>query len=70
MGCDGIWEVKTNGDMVDWVRRRLGEPKDPKFKQLKDITEELLDELVSKDSGNQYGMDNMSAILIKFNKKK
>jgi hypothetical protein len=32
--------------------------------------EDLLDELVSKDSGNQYGMDNMSAILIKFDKKK
>lgn len=64
MGCDGIWEVKTNSDMVEWVRRRLDN------KSLKDITEELLDELVSKDSGNQYGMDNMSAILIKFNKKK
>ncbi len=24
---------------------------------------------MSKDSGNQYGMDNMSAILIRFNKK-
>ncbi len=30
------------------------------------IVEELLDELVSRDSGNQYGMDNMSAILIRF----
>jgi hypothetical protein len=37
---------------------------------LQNIVEDLLDELVSKDSGNQYGMDNMSAILIKFVKKK
>ena len=37
---------------------------------LKEIVEELLEELISKDSGNQYGMDNMSAILIRFNKKK
>jgi predicted Zn-dependent protease len=50
--------------MVEWIKRRI------ETKTLKDITEELLDELVSKDSGNQYGMDNMSAILIKFNKKK
>jgi len=34
------------------------------------IVEDLLDELISRDSGNQYGMDNMSAILIKFDKKK
>lgn len=67
MGCDGIWEVKTNSDMTEWVRKRL---ENSKNKQLNTITEELLDELVSKDSGNQYGMDNMSAILIKFNKKK
>ena len=49
--------------MVDWVKGRLDR------KEFKVICEELLDELVSKDSGNQYGMDNMSAILIRFNKK-
>jgi len=32
----------------------------------KAIVEALLEELISKDSGNQYGMDNMSAILIRF----
>lgn len=21
MGCDGIWEVKSNAEMVEWVRR-------------------------------------------------
>jgi serine/threonine protein phosphatase PrpC len=65
MGCDGIWEVKSNGEMVDWIKKRL-----ESNIELKNITEELLNELISKDSGNQYGMDNMSAILIKFNKKK
>jgi hypothetical protein len=49
--------------MVDWVKARLEKRK------FETICEELLDELVSKDSGNQYGMDNMSAILIKFTKK-
>jgi hypothetical protein len=51
--------------MVDWVRRRLEKNILPQ-----NITEDLLEELVSKDSGNQYGMDNMSVILIKFKPKK
>ena len=64
MGCDGIWEIKQNHEMVEWVRRRIDNRK-----PLDAILEELLDELLSKDSGNQYGMDNMSAILVKFDKK-
>lgn len=51
--------------MVDWVKSRL-----ERDVAIDKIVENLLDELVSKDSSNQYGMDNMSAILIKFNKKK
>lgn len=49
--------------MVNWVKNKLDN------RDFKLICEDLLDELVSKDSGNQYGMDNMSAILIKFAKK-
>ena len=48
--------------MVDWVKARLDK------KRFETICEELLDELVSKDSGNQYGMDHMSAILIRLHK--
>ena len=22
MGCDGIWQVKTNSEMVDWIKKR------------------------------------------------
>lgn len=51
--------------MIDWVSRRINSEKPSDT-----IVEELLDELVSKDNGNQYGMDNMSAILIRFDKKK
>lgn len=65
MGCDGIWQVKTNSQMLDWVSKRID-----RQVPSQSIIEELLEELVSKDSGNQYGMDNMSAILIKFDKKK
>lgn len=51
--------------MVDWINKKLD-----KNEALTKIVEDLLDELISKDSGNQYGMDNMSAILIRFQKKK
>ena len=51
--------------MVEWVGKRIS-----RQMASKNILEELLDQLVSKDSGNQYGMDNMSAMLIRFDKKK
>jgi hypothetical protein len=51
--------------MAEWVSKRLANGTTHT-----QIVEDLLDELVSKDSGNQYGMDNMSAILIKFDQKK
>lgn len=65
MGCDGIWQVKNNNQMVEWVSKRLA-----KSISSTNIVEQLLGELVSKDSSNQYGMDNMSAMLITFDKKK
>ena len=64
MGCDGIWEVKDNEQMTKWISKRLGEKKPHT-----EIVEELLDELVSKDKHNEYGMDNMSCILIVFKAK-
>jgi serine/threonine protein phosphatase PrpC len=65
MGCDGIWEEKSSGEMVGWVRGRLGK------KGLGPILEELLGELVSKNSNeSESGLDNMSAILIRFLKGK
>jgi hypothetical protein len=51
--------------MIKWVKERLDAKKD-----IGPIVEELLDELLAKDGANsEYGMDNMSAILIKFHKK-
>ena len=52
--------------MVKWMRVRLAE-KRPLCK----ILQNLLDELVSKDiNKGETGLDNMSAILVKFNKVK
>lgn len=49
--------------MVEWVAKRI-----KNGKANTEILEELLDELISKDSGSQYGMDNMSAIIVRFKK--
>lgn len=38
MGCDGIWEVKSNSEMVAYIRRRLEEKK-----EMGKILESLLD---------------------------
>ena len=49
--------------MVKWVTKRLDDKKENGK-----IVEELLDELVAKDTNREYGMDNMSSILINFSK--
>lgn len=64
MGCDGIWEVKSNEDMVKWVTKKLDEKKQ---KENGKILEDLLEELIAKDTSREYGMDNMSSILITWN---
>ena len=44
MGCDGVWEQKTNEEMVAWVYQRIKEGKDNK-----EIAKELLMECLSPD---------------------
>lgn len=75
MGCDGIWETKTNEEMVEYIYDRLKQKKEPKA-----IVEELLHDIVSPDytqTGKQsiilfstslggVGCDNMTCILILF----
>jgi serine/threonine protein phosphatase PrpC len=47
--------------MIAWIQKRIDESVD-----LKDILDELLNELVAKDPNDYDGTDNMTAILIKF----
>ena len=44
MGCDGIWETKSNEEMVDYIYKKLEEGKD-----LKTLSEELLNDIISPD---------------------
>ena len=44
MGCDGIWETKTNQQMVDFLYEKLRTKKD-----LKQIVRDLLEDIISPD---------------------
>ena len=44
MGCDGIWETKSNEEMVEYIYERLRQKKDQKT-----IVEELLNDIISPD---------------------
>lgn len=65
MGCDGIWEQKSNEEMVQFVYEHLEKKQD-----LSKIVSELLLETIAPSVAETQGIgcDNMTCILVKFNK--
>lgn len=63
VGCDGIWQryVDNSQGLIDMVREQLQKKKENKV-----VMQELLDELIAKDTMSGLGCDNMTSILIKF----
>lgn len=59
MGCDGIWQRKSRIEMAKSVMGKI-----EKGKTMKDALQALLDDQLGKDSESEFGMDNMTAILI------
>jgi len=67
LGCDGIWDCKTNQEACDFVSERL--KKNPSVK-LSKVLEELLDEILAPDiyTDTGVGCDNMTIIVVQFKK--
>ena len=58
MGCDGIWETKSNDEMVEYIYDRLKQKK-----ELKAIVEELLHDIISPDY-TQTGMLSFCLLMV------
>ena len=61
LACDGIWDVKTNENVVAFVRERI-----QRGVALDRICEEMMDDCLSL-SPFGLGCDNMSVIIVTFN---
>lgn len=63
LACDGIWDVLSNQQAVDFVRQRLSQGMSPT-----DCANELLDACLAKDprEARGVGCDNMTAAIIAF----
>lgn len=67
MGCDGVWEQKSNEEMVAWLYKKLGS--NPYKADLEDVISDLLkNECLSPDHTQTAGLgcDNMTCIIIVF----
>jgi len=63
IGCDGIWDCKTNQQAVDFVRERLSQGM-----VVSKICEELMDNCISEDPRKTTGIggDNMTCVVVQF----
>ncbi|XP_012233100.1 probable protein phosphatase 2C T23F11.1 [Linepithema humile] len=73
LACDGIWDVMTSGEVVEFVRTRLAQTKlgDGESHQNvtihpEEICEELLNCCLAPDALMGTGCDNMTVILVCF----
>ncbi|CAE7372036.1 unnamed protein product [Symbiodinium natans] len=64
--CDGVWDVKTNQQAVDFLRQRLPPVDAAEDRALELAVEALLDDCVSPDLRETHGLggDNMTAVVV------
>lgn len=65
IACDGIWNVLSSQEVVDFISERIKPDQSGKVRALSTIVEELLDHCLAPDtSGDGTGCDNMTCVLI------
>ncbi|CAG5854281.1 unnamed protein product [Menidia menidia] len=65
IACDGIWNVLSSQEVVDFISERIKPDQSGKARPLSSIVEELLDHCLAPDtSGDGTGCDNMTCIII------
>ncbi|KAF3686309.1 Protein phosphatase 1G [Channa argus] len=65
IACDGIWNVLSSQEVVDFISERIKPDQNGKFRALSSIVEELLDHcLAPNTSGDGTGCDNMTCIIV------
>lgn len=64
IACDGIWDVLSNQEAVEFVRKRIKQGM-----KLRQICEQMCDYCLAPDlKGLCRGADNMSVIIVMFKK--
>lgn len=65
IACDGIWNVLSSQEVVDFISERIKPDQNGKARVLSSIVEELLDHCLAPDTtGDGTGCDNMTCIII------
>ena len=65
LACDGIWECRTNQQVVDFVRRQIACGIPPEK-----IVENIMMDCLARDFSKPVGFDNMTVILVCFTNKR